>query len=717
MFKVLSLLPGRSVGRINESQKNRSETVCQMDMLESRRLMTAEHTVAINFNDEALWEANFSQAVEQAKSLGVTAVRIWMGINSYDERYNAFDPIPDPINILPRPMESGEPRSANGMLVMRRAFELKEAGFSVLIIMNNNLGVAPESPDQLKNFMRHVVGSHRYADGTGPTLADAVDYWQLGNEVDSANYWRPSGTLGKTAGIDQYVRDVLIPAADVLHDPANGINEKVVSAGPSFSPGDVRTILRSLESRGRLDAVDYAGFHPYGSYDPSKAGSVNQPLQRATEAKAIADTFGKPLIASEWNVRGFGTAGLNDQRWANALGDVYRQAILPNFAVGYYFALVNNWAARSGTISARPGALLKHVSSTGVTTTSPSDVLIAYYQSPLISSDPFYSTYNAWQYGRVSGAVLDTSASGQLIPATSVYIDINKNGQLDTSEPSNTIDANGLYDIQYSTRKIKAGDEYLIRVVTPDGWLPERATVGVTLANLTTLSNINLSLRPQTAPQLASISGVLWSDTNGNGSVDTGESPTGVRTVFIDTNANSRLDVGERQTQSAADGSYQFTGLTAGIYTISRVFPNGFRMSNATAGNYRRVTVSDGQQLTGFDIGATDVPANNLTPTGTGIIRGTVMPLRSVWQTQVLASRWTVYIDLNNNARRDATERFTTTATSGSWELANLGTGNHRVRLENQPGFAVTNALDPVFNVMLFNGQLRQGRNFLVSVV
>jgi len=343
-------------------------------------------------------------------------------------------------------------------------------------------------------------------------------------------------------------------------------------------------------------------------------------------------------------------------------------------------------------------------------------VLISYYQSPLIPAEPFYSTYNAWQYGRVSGVVLDASSSGRPIPATSVYIDLDRDGRHDADEPSDVINADGAYDIQFSTRQIKPGENYLVRVVTPTGWLPERNTASVQLANLTTQTNVNVSLRPQPVATLASISGVLWSDTNANGVVDTGESPTGVRTVFIDTNANGRLDTDERQTESGPDGAYRFSGLTFGAYNISRVFPNGFRMSNPTAGSYRTVTVSSGQQLTGFNIGATDMPRNHLTPTGTGVIRGAVMAQRSIWQSQLLASSWTVYIDLNNNAQRDATERFITTA-NGAWELTGLGTGTHRVRLVNKPGWVVTNAIDPVFDVTLFNGQSRVGRNFLVARV
>ena len=65
-----------------------------VESLESRQLLTAEHPVAINFNDEALWDGNFTAAVSQAKTLGVTAVRVWIGFSSYDQRPNAWDAVP-----------------------------------------------------------------------------------------------------------------------------------------------------------------------------------------------------------------------------------------------------------------------------------------------------------------------------------------------------------------------------------------------------------------------------------------------------------------------------------------------------------------------------------------------------------------------------------------------------------------------------------------------
>ena len=78
-------------------------------------------------------------------------------------------------------------------------------------------------------------------------MRKAVDRWEIGNEVDSANYFK--GTL------KQYVSNFLKPASDELHVAG----EKVVSAGVSWNPEDVKEMI----GYGMLDMVDYVGFHPY----------------------------------------------------------------------------------------------------------------------------------------------------------------------------------------------------------------------------------------------------------------------------------------------------------------------------------------------------------------------------------------------------------------------------------------------------------------------
>ncbi len=66
----------------------------QFEPLESRRMLAGEHPIGINFNDETNWDVHFDSAVAQAKQLGVTAVRLWLGISDYNARPSPSDPEP-----------------------------------------------------------------------------------------------------------------------------------------------------------------------------------------------------------------------------------------------------------------------------------------------------------------------------------------------------------------------------------------------------------------------------------------------------------------------------------------------------------------------------------------------------------------------------------------------------------------------------------------------
>ena len=96
------------------------------------------------------------------------------------------------------------------------------------------------------------------------------------------------------------------------------------------------------------------------------------------------------MIATEWNVRGYGTDGSRNATWAKAIDDIFKTVILPNYEIGFYFALTNNWAGRGGTTTARPGSLLKHSTSLSVSPSSSFSALEDYYNTPIVPSEPFY---------------------------------------------------------------------------------------------------------------------------------------------------------------------------------------------------------------------------------------------------------------------------------------------------------------------------------------
>ncbi|HEX8324262.1 MAG TPA: calcium-binding protein [Tepidisphaeraceae bacterium] len=350
---------------------------------------------AVSFSDEALWDANFADAAAKAKAMGIKAVRVWFETGTYDERPHAYDDVQE-ADIVKNWDEdtSAADREITAGLAMRRAFDLKAMGFQVMLTVSVNGGDVPTSAQQVKDFYTYLLNSPKTAGGSSK-LKDAVDFWEVGQEVDLARNWLPSG-VNKTSGLKAYVNQVLIPAASVLHSGPASNWEKVISASVTFSPIDLNTILTEAKAQGQINALDYAGYHPYGRYDPEQNNDALK--SRVADAVAVAKKFNKPLGATEWNVRGYPTDGSRDTQWANAIKDVYKKYIAPNFGLAVYYAFTDNFAPRGGlgNVTARPAGVFAHDTSANVTPNSPVADLIAYYESPLVPNQPFYDAVKSF---------------------------------------------------------------------------------------------------------------------------------------------------------------------------------------------------------------------------------------------------------------------------------------------------------------------------------
>ncbi len=259
-------------------------------MLEGRQLMSADFDLGLNINDASTDVMN--KAIPVMKELGVKSVRIWASVTDFNRR------------------------KIEGSL--KRAIDYKNAGFDVMLIVNPPGGIVPD-PGTVKGWFAWASSE--------PSLKKAVDRWQVGNEVDHNDYWK--GSLGS------YVSGLLKPAYEALR--AN--NEPVVSASVSWNPKDVKTMIDA----GMLNYTDYVGFHPYST-------SVTLQKQRIDELKGYV-AGRKPLVASEWNIRGFEN---NPTKWAEAA-----QAAMPqvseSFNINYYFALINTTKTPAG-----PGGIMNY---------------------------------------------------------------------------------------------------------------------------------------------------------------------------------------------------------------------------------------------------------------------------------------------------------------------------------------------------------------------
>ena len=350
---------------------------------------------AVSFGDEALWDENYQDLVTKLKALNVTTVRIWCETSHFTDRPKAYDNITDAQLIANwRKSTPENQRALTAGLAIRRAFDLKAAGFKVILTVTHH-DAAPPTAQQTTDYFNYLSNTTKTASST-TKLKDVVDFWEIDQEVDLASNWKPSG-VNKTAGLQQYVNDVLLPASAVLHsgtDPDKW--EKVISSSVSFSATDLSTILTQLQTLNRLDAIDYAGYHPYGQYNESTG--VDQLKDRVLQAVKVSRQFNKPLAATEWNVRGYATDGSQDAAWATAVKQVYAKYIAPYMGLAVYYNIIDNFAGRGGTTSARPAGLFSHTYIPGpgdaaITPDSSTEQLNAYYDSSLVVNQPFYDAF------------------------------------------------------------------------------------------------------------------------------------------------------------------------------------------------------------------------------------------------------------------------------------------------------------------------------------
>ena len=117
--------------------------------------------------------------------------------------------------------------------------------------------------------------------------------------------------------------------------------------------------------------------------------------------------------------------------------------------------------------------------------------------------------------GIISGTIFnDTNGNAikdsieAVISGRVVYLDTNKNGKLDTGEPSFTVGADGKYLF------VVAAGTYRVRDVLPAGWRRTLPTVGYYDVTLTSGQSIASKNFAETTRGV--ISGIVFKDTNGN---------------------------------------------------------------------------------------------------------------------------------------------------------------------------------------------------------
>ncbi len=215
-----------------------------------------------------------------------------------------------------------------------------------------------------------------------------------------------------------------------------------------------------------------------------------------------------------------------------------------------------------------------------------------YYRFTVASRSSFYAS--------LSGLTADANIA--LLDSTGSPSSINGISQTSanlgtTPEVINTILAPGTYYVQVSAASSIPSANYKLNLAATD--------------------------LPDPAGTLADLQGTVWNDGNGNGIREAYEPGLANWTVYLDQNQNGQLDPTEPLTTTSADGSYRFTGLAAGTYTVAQVLQSGWQFTGIAsnpASSRQTVALSSGTTAVGIDFSDRALlPTIALTPKLTGL--------------------------------------------------------------------------------------------------
>lgn len=170
-----------------------------------------------------------------------------------------------------------------------------------------------------------------------------------------------------------------------------------------------------------------------------------------------------------------------------------------------------------------------------------------------------------------------------------------------------------------------------------------------------------------TSVTVDSIDGTVFTDVNGNGAFDSGEPGLAGRTVFIDRDGSGVPDANNPSTATGAGGSYSFSSLPSGTYTLREVVPTNSSLTTPL----QTVTVIAGQTTSGVNFG--ERPA----------IEGTVFSDANkdgeLDGGELGVSGRTVLLNIDGSGVPDANNPSTTTNSNGVYYFSNLTPGSYTV--------------------------------------
>jgi serine-aspartate repeat-containing protein C/D/E len=357
---------------------------------------------------------------------------------------------------------------------------------------------------------------------------------------------------------------------------------------------------------------------------------------------------------------------------------------------------------------------LREVVPTGYSQTSPSSspTKITLASGQALSGQNFVDTSTVATYipGSIAGTVYnDKNGNGKLdsgetgLSGVEMYIDVNKDGTIDSGDPTTTTSSTGAYSFTGLAPGV-----YRVREVVPSGDKLTNPTVGY--YDITVESNWQITGEnwgnsvPTVVTSNASIAGTVYKVVSGVTSADAGV------TVYLDLKDSGSYVSGDPTTTTSATGTYSFTGLAAGTYYLRQTVPTGYAQTSPSS-SPTTVTLTAGKAVTGENF--TDTAA---TVASTGSITGEVYSDANdngkLDSGEVGISGVTVYLDINKDGKYDSGDIETTTNSSGVYSFTGLPAGTYSVRETLLSGDSFTSPSSGALSVTLASGAKVTAENF-----
>lgn len=269
-----------------------------------------------------------------------------------------------------------------------------------------------------------------------------------------------------------------------------------------------------------------------------------------------------------------------------------------------------------------------------------------------------------------------------------VYADLNSDRLLSVGEPQATSAGDGSYTLP----GILPGT-ITIYVQPSTGW---RATAPITNSRTVALrsgdavSGLDFG---EAEIKDSSIRGVVFADSDRDQVRDASERGLGGVTVYLDLNNSATLDVGEPEVQTSVDlyytpgvdeaGTYSFTHLTSGTYSVRQVVPATLSATPAAEREHVVTITAVGQSGVDF---ASVYRANEIRGTRFDDANGN--HVRDAGELGVGGA--TIYVDLDRDDVHDDDEPSTVTLADGSYAFTNLTPGAYVVREIVSAGYTQT---------------------------